>query len=292
MHRPPEKKRDRAALYARVSSKDQEREGFSIPAQQRLLREYADTTGIVVVQEFMDVETARHSGREGFGYMLAYLKHHEKTCRIILVEKVDRLYRNLADWVRIDELSLTVHFVKENVIIGPDSRSSDQFLHGIKVLMARNYSQNLSEETLKGMTEKARSGRYPSHAPVGYKNIEGPDAKRIIVPDPATAPTITRLFELFASGGYSIKTLAQYARAQGIQLHGRPIPKSELHLILKRRLYTGDFDWNSITYQGTHEPLITKETWERVQAYLDHRSYTKAHAKRAFTYTGMVQCGH
>ena|GEM_PF-3988862 len=66
---------------------------------------------------------------------------------------------NLADWVRIDELCLAVHFVKENVIIGPDSRSSDQFLHGIKVLMARNYSQGPSEETRKGMTEKARSGR-------------------------------------------------------------------------------------------------------------------------------------
>ena len=81
----------RAVLYARVSSKDQEKEGFSIPAQQRLLREYAATHGLSVAQEFIDVETARRAGREGFGQMLAYLKKHEKSCRTILVEKTDRL---------------------------------------------------------------------------------------------------------------------------------------------------------------------------------------------------------
>jgi DNA invertase Pin-like site-specific DNA recombinase len=130
------------------------------------------------MEEFVDVETARRSGREGFGKMLAYLAKHEGTCRTILVEKTDRLYRNLKDWVTIDDLGLTIHFVKENNTIGPDSRSSEQLMHGIRVLMARNYSQNLGEETIKGMTEKARSGLYPSNAPVGYRNVEGPNGKR------------------------------------------------------------------------------------------------------------------
>ena len=129
----------RAVLYTRVSSKDQEAEGFSIPAQQRLLREYAASNGITVAQEFMDVETARRSGREGFGQMLMFLKKHERTCRTILVEKTDRLFRNIKDYATVDELGLTIHFVKENVIISPDSRSADQFMHGIKVLMARNF---------------------------------------------------------------------------------------------------------------------------------------------------------
>ena len=46
-------------LYARVSSKDQEKEGFSIPAQLRLLRDYATNKGFVIAQEFTDVETPR-----------------------------------------------------------------------------------------------------------------------------------------------------------------------------------------------------------------------------------------
>jgi DNA invertase Pin-like site-specific DNA recombinase len=111
-------------LYTRVSSKDQREEGFSIPAQQRLLREYASTNAITVAAEFMDVETARRSGREGFGQMLAYLKKHERSCRTILVEKTDRLYRNIRDYATVDELGLAIHFVKENVVISPESRPS------------------------------------------------------------------------------------------------------------------------------------------------------------------------
>src|SRR5215472_14368010 len=97
-----------AVLYARVSSKEQEKDGFSIPAQQKLLRQYAADHGIVVAREFTDVETAKRSGRSGFGDMLSYLRRHSD-CRIILVEKTDRLYRNLRDWVTIDELDVEVH---------------------------------------------------------------------------------------------------------------------------------------------------------------------------------------
>jgi len=53
-------------LYARVSSKDQEKEGFSIPAQLRLLRDYATSNGLAIAQEFTDIETAKASGRTNF----------------------------------------------------------------------------------------------------------------------------------------------------------------------------------------------------------------------------------
>ena len=64
---------NRAVLYARVSSKEQE-EGFSIPAQQKLLREHAQRKELHVVKEFTDVETAKQAGRAGFNEMLAYLQ--------------------------------------------------------------------------------------------------------------------------------------------------------------------------------------------------------------------------
>ena len=98
-------KRLTAVIYARVSSKDQEREGFSIPAQLELLRSYAPAHGFTVLQEFVDVETAKQAGRTGFGEMIALLRK-TTTCRAVLVEKPDRLYRNLKDWVTIDELGL------------------------------------------------------------------------------------------------------------------------------------------------------------------------------------------
>ena len=92
-------------IYARVSSKEQEKEGFSIPAQLKLLKDYAAAQGFAVAQEFVDVETAKQTGRTDFGEMIAFLKAHPSV-RVMLVEKTDRLYRNLKDWVTIDELDV------------------------------------------------------------------------------------------------------------------------------------------------------------------------------------------
>ena len=111
---------------------------FQILAQQKLLREYARSQGLTIAREFVDVETAKQTGRVDFGQMLAFLKA-DPTCRTILVEKTDRLYGNIRDWITVDELDLSVHFVKENAIVSNASRSSEKFMHGIKVLMAKNY---------------------------------------------------------------------------------------------------------------------------------------------------------
>jgi site-specific DNA recombinase len=280
-------------LYSRVSSKDQEKEGYSIPSQQRLLREYALQHNMIVAEEFVDVETAKQSGRTAFTAMLEYLKKHRATCRTILVEKTDRLYRNVKDWTTLDDFGATVHLVKEGRVIGPDSRSSDHLVHGINVLMARNYILNLSEETRKGMLEKARSGVYPSFAPVGYRNADGPSGKRGIIPDPDTAPVIAELFQQFATGQYSLKTLVREFNAVGVKLRGRKLYNSVVHQILRKRLYTGDFDWDGETYAGTHEPLVTRECWQRVQELLNARAENKIRkVKHDFAYTGLVHCGH
>jgi site-specific DNA recombinase len=160
-------------IYARVSSRDQEREGFSIPAQLELLRSYAGANGFVTAREFVDVETAKAAGRAGFGEMIAFLKTNS-SCRTILVEKTDRLYRNFKDYVTIDELAVDIHLVKENVVLSPNSRSSEKFMHGVKVLMAKNYIDNLSEEVKKGLRQKALEGMWPTFAPLGYKNVVWP----------------------------------------------------------------------------------------------------------------------
>jgi DNA invertase Pin-like site-specific DNA recombinase len=172
-----------AVVYARVSSKDQEREGFSIPAQLDLLRSHAAARSIQVLKEFVDVETAKQSGRASFGDMVAFARKHRGRL-LLLVEKTDRLYRNLRDWVTIDELDLEIHLVKEGVVLSPESRSHEKFMHGIKVLMAKNYVDNLSEETRKGMIEKAKQGLWPSYAPIGDRNVVGADGKRTVAPEP------------------------------------------------------------------------------------------------------------
>ncbi|HLH43215.1 MAG TPA: recombinase family protein [Bryobacteraceae bacterium] len=283
-----------AVLYARVSSKDQEREGFSIPAQLQLLRGYAASRGLTVLKEFVDVETAKQAGRTGFGEMLAFLRK-DKTCRILLVEKTDRLYRNLKDWVTLDELDLEIHLVKENIVISQDSRSSEKFMHGIKVLMAKNYIDNLSEETKKGMFEKARQGIWPSYAPLGYLNVMGADGKRTIAPNPELAPIIRRMFERYATGHHSLKVLAKLARQDGLQYPKSklPVPTSTVHKILRNRIYSGDFDFDGKTHAGKYEAIVTRELWQEVQDRLDGRSRQKPRkARHEFAFSNLIRCGH
>jgi site-specific DNA recombinase len=246
--------RKQAVIYARVSSKEQEKEGFSIPAQLKLLKEYAATNDFAVAQEYVDVETAKQTGRAAFGEMVAYLKAHPSV-RVMLVEKTDRLYRNLKDWVTVDELDVEMHFPKEGVVLSRESRSSEKFMHGIKVLMAKNYIDNLSEEARKGMQEKAEQGIWPTKCPLGYRNVTDPDGKKVIATDPAIAPLIAKLFEWYARGDISLQEAAGKAHA------------------------------------SRHEALVPVELWERVQDVIDGRFSNNAkRGRRNFAFSGLISC--
>ena len=120
-----------AVLYARVSSKDQEREGFSIPAQLKLLQEYALKHGLKIMHEFVDVETAKCAGRKHFGEMVRFFEKHPN-CRVVIVEKTDRLYRNFRDCVNLEDLGVEIHLPKEGQIIGKDAKSQDKLVHAFR----------------------------------------------------------------------------------------------------------------------------------------------------------------
>ncbi|MCE5239800.1 recombinase family protein [bacterium] len=280
-----------AVLYARVSSKEQADGGFSIPAQLKLLQEYALDKGFRVEREFVDVETAKQAGRAAFGEMVAYLQRN-RACRTVLVEKTDRLYRNLRDYVTLDELDLEIHFVKENFVLSDECRSTEKFMHGIKVLMAKNYVDNLSEEASKGMREKAEQGTWPSAAPIGYVNVQNGD-KREIAPDPDTAPVVRKVFEWYAAGDCSFAEVASRAAAEGLTTRfGKRPAKVTVERILKNPFYIGTFTWGGRTYQGNHEPLIGVELFQRAQEALHKINHPVEEAKRTFAYTGLIRCAH
>ena len=128
----------KAVLYARVSSNRQEREGYSIPAQIRHGHNYATKNNIKIVAEFVEPESGRKAGRTEFNNMIKFLKKNT-TVKIIIVEKTDRIYRNLRDYVTIDETDVEIHFFKTGDVISDKSTSQQKFMHGIRVLMAKNY---------------------------------------------------------------------------------------------------------------------------------------------------------
>ncbi len=277
----------KCVLYARVSSKEQEKEGFSIPAQRKLLREYARNNDMLVTKEFVDVETAKVAGRGQFGEMLSYLKGNTNV-KIVLVEKTDRLYRNIKDWVTLDELELEIHFVKDNYTMSQNSRSSEKFLHGIKVLMAKNYIDNLSEEVKKGLAEKAAQGKWPHRAPVGYVNNK---MTHTIEPDPEKAALIRRLFEDYSTGEKSLVQLAEIAKGSGLfSRNSQTINKAGIHRILTNPIYFGEFVWKGRRYSGDHEPVISRRLFYVVQDIM-HCGSSSRRTSRGFAFAGLVKCG-
>ena len=269
--------------YARVSSKDQEREGYSIPSQSKTLREYAPKYGFQIVREFVDVETAKCAGREQFGKMIAFLRNNPN-CRTIIVEKTDRLYRNFRDYLTLEDLGVEIHLAKEGQIINKDSKSQAKFMHGIQVLMARNYIDNLREEVSKGMREKAEQGIYPSRPPIGYRNNK---QEHTIEVDPDKAPIAKRLFELYASGRHSLSSL----RRALVTEFGVRMAKSYLERLLKNPFYMGHFRWEGKIYQGTHTPLISSQLFQEVQAMFRGRNKPK-YRNHEFAFRGLLTCAY
>ena len=272
-----------AVIYARVSSKDQEREGYSIPAQLKLLREYAVSHDFKIVREFTDIETAKIAGRKQFGEMIRFLEH-SADCRVVIAEKTDRLYRNFRDYVTLEDLKTEIHLPKEGQVISKDSKSQTKFMHGIHVVVARNFIENLREEVCKGMREKAEQGIYPSRPPLGYRNNR---LERTIEIDSQKAPIARRMFELYATGRYSLTGVRKLLRAEfGVSLGNGYIDR-----LLKNPFYTGSFYWQNKLYSGTHEPLIDPTTRDQVQAVLANRNRPK-YRRREFAFGNLLNCAY
>jgi len=163
----------KSVIYARVSTKEQEETGYSLPSQGKLLNEYAARKEFRVVKEFSVAESASGAKeRKIFGEMIEFMKKNK--IPVLLCEKVDRISRNFKeavavnDWLEEDE-SRSVHFVKQNLVIHKHAKSDEKFRWDIEIVLAKKYIANLSEEVRKGQKEKLAQGGFPMKAPLGYK---------------------------------------------------------------------------------------------------------------------------
>ena len=283
----------KAVLYARVSSKEQEKEGFSIPAQTKLLHEYALKNDFKIVEEFTDSETAKKQGRTNFRKLIEYITTN-KDVKCVLVEKTDRLTRNFHDHVLIDDLvgkhDIEVHLVKEGEILSKKAKSHTKLIHTIKVALAQNFIDNLSEETSKGMLEKASQGFYPSKAPYGYKNNT---QTKLIEADEQKSKIVQRAYELYASGLFSIQMIRDQLYREGF-IFRNSTPKasvSSLHKILTNQFYTGYFIFKGVHRIGHHPPLISMSLFKEVQYQLKKLNKPD-YSKREIAFAGLIKCGH
>ena len=89
--------------------------------------------------------------------------------------------------------------------------------------------------------------------------------------------------------------MSKKAREAGFSYRksGKSVPTSTVHKILRNRLYMGEFEWNGHLHQGSHQPLVTRDLWERVQDMMDGRNASKhRRVKHDFAFSGLIACGH
>lgn len=278
--------RIKAVIYARVSSEEQKKEGFSIEAQLDLLREYANKKHIEVVKEFTEAETAKQTGRHKFAEMLKFLKK-SKDVNAILVEKTDRLYRNFRDYVDVDDSKFEIHLVKENEIITPDSPSHAKLVHGLKVLLAKNFIDNLREETQKGRLKKASKGLFIGQVPYGYKKLD----KNTTVIDEEKAPFVRRAFELYATG-ISLERVKEQLFEEGFlyQPAHKKISKGQLGKMLQNINYLGVLKFKNVIYDGQHPPMISQELFDKAQLSFRKDNKPLYRDEHNFALAGFMTC--
>jgi site-specific DNA recombinase len=273
--------------YVRVSTQKQG-EGVSLDAQRDAIFAFAARNNITITEWFEEKETAAKSGRPIFLSMMKQLMRRK--AEGVVLHKVDRGARNLADWAKFAELAdngIDVHFATETL----DFKSrGGRLTADIQAVIAADYIRNLREETLKGMVGRLKQGIYPFGAPLGYQNNGKGKVKTI---DPVKGPLVKRLFELYASGQHSLHSLVPISHTLGLRNNrGNLITKSGVEKILQNPFYCGLMRVKTMhmTYRGSHEPLISASLFETVQAVRAGKSGKKI-TKHLHTYRGLFACG-
>ncbi len=285
--------KDKAVILARVSSKSQEDEGYSLDSQVKLLHSYCENKNLAIAMTFKITESAsKATQRRTFNEAMKYIEDHK--IKHLIIEKVDRHVRNLHDavtthdWLMADE-DRHVHFVKDSLIMHKNSRSQEWLNWGIRVVMSKNYIDNLREEAMKGWAEKLAQGWLPSTPPPGYITITE-NGKRIHVPDAVTSKLMFNVFRFYLNPGESLDSTIRYMIKLGIVTRqGKPYVKSHLQRILMNPFYIGINRFNGKDYPGAQETFIPKTLFKRVQDKL-HGGRPRSYNKHYSPLQGVIRC--
>ena len=153
---------------ARVSSREQEREGYSLDVQEDALKRYAEREGGVIIKLYRIAETAskRDEPQETFRELIAYAKKHASELAGIIFYKVDRAARNLFDYVELERIE-SDHGVPFISVSQPTENTPAGRMHRrILASMASFYTEQLSLDVREGLARRVQEGLFVGHTPL------------------------------------------------------------------------------------------------------------------------------
>lgn len=283
----------RYILYARKSSEGDERQVQSIPDQHAVLMRLASAEGLTIVQTIDEAKSAKQPGtRPGFQTMLDALTAGE--AEGILCWHLNRLSRNPVDsgtlsWLLQQGTIKTIRTAEREyrpednvVVMAVESAVSNQFI------------VDLRRNVLRGQQEKANRGWFPHKPPPGYRT--DPESKEI-VRDNDRFDLIRRAWELMLTGAYTVPEVQQRLDEWGYRHRrsgkiGNPINRSGLYALFDNSFYYGEFRFGNQTFQGKHEPMITKTEFDLVQRIIHKVPLNSSPRRHDFAFSGLMRCGH
>jgi DNA invertase Pin-like site-specific DNA recombinase len=300
-----------AVTYVRVSTDEQAIKGLSIPAQIEACEKYAKEHGLTIARTFVDEgETAKTDERDGFQEMVGYCKTN-RDVRAVIVYDTSRFARNRYDAALykrdMEKSEIRVHYASQHIEDTPEGK----FLEGILEVFDEHYSLRLAVVVKRGMAESAKRGNWVGGPPYGYRVTRTPEGKRKLEIEPKEAEAVRLVYELFDKG-FGCKTIAQKLNEMGYRTRfGKALQANMVKLILKNLAYLGMVVFgrykggqhvkramlpkeNWIIVPGTHEALVSKEQFERVQAEMERRARNRkpGQFRSARRFAGMVTCSH
>ena len=259
----------RAVAYVRESTEEQG-QGFSPDAQRQGIRRFAPENNLELVGEYCDFHSGwrKSEARPEFQRLMADAAAGKFD--VVLVFHTSRFARNQIEARRYKQLlreRLGIRVVSVTQPMGEDHTDPSAFLaESIHEMFDEYYSVSLSFWTRSGLKEKARQGHLVGSLPWGY--VRDPDTKLAIL-HPERAPLVLAMFECYATGQESDRTLAAWLNAKGARTaRGRLFSKDTVREMLCNAAYAGYVSGlrdKSRSIRGLHEAIVSDELFDRVQ---------------------------
>src|SRR3989339_766119 len=274
-------------IYVRKSTEEDDRQVLSIEAQFVELREFAAKEKLEIVASFEEAKTAKEPGRIKFGEMLSFLESGK--AEGILSWNPDRLARNSVDGGRV------IHMIDRGLIKALkfptfwfEPTPQGLFMLQIAFGQSKYYVDSLRENVTRGMRQKVRNGVWPSKAPLGYLN--NPKTRGIDV-DTDKTRKVKKIFELYATGNYNLREIAEWCKRVNLKSNlGNDISIGKVHELLQNVFYFGLMKYKGETHEATHEPLISKKLFDRVQEIMREKGKPQKMKKHNFAFLGLMKC--